>query len=89
MRSLPWKPFSATHSKQRSATNLDSQRHESLEDSGNLPDPDIITQEIDSLVPNRSPFGLPVHAVRSRDLHCRRPPSRLAQFAEIANDLEK
>jgi hypothetical protein len=27
--------------------------------------------EIDSLIPIRSPFGLPVHVVRSHELHCR------------------
>jgi len=53
-------------------------KDESLEDSANLPDPDIIAAEIDSRFPNRSPSGPPVHVVRSRDLHCRRPPSRVS-----------
>ena len=51
-------------------------KDESLEDSANLPDPDVIAQEIDSRIPIRSPFGLAVHVVRSRDLHCRRSRSR-------------
>ena len=29
----------------------------------------FIAQEIDSLVPTHSPFGLPVHVLRSRGLH--------------------
>jgi hypothetical protein len=32
-------------------------------------DPDVIAAEIDSLVPTHSPFGLPVHVLRSRGLH--------------------
>ena len=45
-------------------------KDESLEDSANLPDPDVIAAEIDSQLPICLPFGLPVHVVRSRDLHC-------------------
>src|SRR5947207_9497717 len=51
-------------------------KDESLEDSANLPDPDIIAAEIDSQNSLCSPFGLPVHVVRSRHLRCRRSPSR-------------
>src|SRR2546430_17684283 len=51
-------------------------KDESFEDSANLPESDVITAEIDSRIPIRSPFGLPVHVVRSRDLPCLRSPSR-------------
>ena|SRR5947208_7346615 len=61
----------------------------SVGDGADLPDPDFIAAEIDSRIPICSPFGLPVHVVRSRELHCRRPPSRFAQFAEIASDLKR
>src|SRR5882724_2265471 len=63
---------STFESDEKSATGKD----ESLEDSANLPDPDVIAQEIDSQISLCSPFGLPVHVVRSRDLRCRRPSSR-------------
>ena len=33
-------------------------KDESLEESSNLPDPDVIAAEIDSRIPIRSPFGL-------------------------------
>src|SRR2546422_5835307 len=50
-------------------------KDETLEDSANLPDPDIIAAEIDSrIAPFAYPSGFPVYVVRSRDLHCRRPP---------------
>jgi hypothetical protein len=51
-------------------------KDESLEDSANLPPPDVIAAEIDSPISHRltiraSPLCRPSH-----DLHCRRPPSR-------------
>ena len=57
-------------------------KDESLEDSANLPPPDVIAAEIDSRIPIRSPFGLPVHVVHSRDLHCRGPSSRARPVRE-------
>jgi hypothetical protein len=51
-------------------------KDEILEDGANLPDRNVIAAEIDSQIPICSPFGLPVHVIRSRELHCRRPPSR-------------
>lgn len=51
-------------------------KDESLEDSANLPAPDVLAASIDSLVPTRSPSGLPVHVVHSHELRCRRPRSR-------------
>src|SRR6267142_4335494 len=53
---------------EKSATGKD----ESLEDSATCLTPDVIAQEIDSQISLCSPFGLPVHVVRSSDLHCRR-----------------
>ncbi len=64
-------------------------KDETLEDSANLPDPDVIAQEIGSRIPIRSPFGLPVHVVRSRDLHCRRPPSRACAIRRNCFGLKK
>src|SRR5882672_433898 len=57
---------------EKSATGKD----ESLEDSATCLTPDVIAREIDSQISLCSPFGLPVHVVRSSDLHCRRPSSR-------------
>jgi hypothetical protein len=54
-----------------------------------VPVGDIIATEIDWQIFLCSPFGLPVHIGRSHNLHCRRPSAALAQFAEIASDLEK
>jgi hypothetical protein len=45
-------------------------RNQSIEDSSNLPDPDIIALQLIRNLPSCSPSGLPVHVGRSRDLHC-------------------
>src|SRR5438034_8172981 len=50
-------------------------KDESLEDSANLPDPDVIAPQLIQKLPFPHPSGLPVHVDRSRELHCRRPQS--------------
>jgi hypothetical protein len=57
---------------EKSATGKD----ESLEDSANLPDPDVIARKSSKTFRRRQGFGVISQAA-------------LAQFAEIANDLEK
>jgi len=61
--------------------NLDIlSQDESLEDSANLPDPDIIAAEIDSQNSLLLTLRACVYVARSHELHCRRPPSRDKAF---------
>ena len=64
---------------------------EILEDSANLPDPDIIAAEIDSRIPICSVAAatLTVHLARSHGSIVEDLQAALAQFAEIANDLQR
>jgi hypothetical protein len=49
----------------------------------------IIAAEIDSRIPIRSPFGLPVHVFRPANSIVEDVQAALAQFAEIAADLKR
>jgi hypothetical protein len=64
-------------------------RNQSIEDSSNLPDPDIIAAEIDSQIPICSPFGLPVHVDLPTTSIVEDLQAALAQFAEIASNVKK
>src|SRR5438034_3716467 len=71
-----FKSFTYEELTKRDKLNLDIfwLKDESLEDSANLPDPDVIAAQLIQKLPFAHPSRLPVHVVRSRDLHCRRLP---------------